>query len=452
MKLICHSIVNSSSKVAFSLFAICIVTSLPHLASASSWFNFDDLALFDLIEEVNGTFYEFMSIQPNASLSDIKKSYRQLSLKFHPDKNPSPDASIKFRQLVAISDVLKDEEKRSKYDQILVNGLPDWKSGIYYLRKARKLGLLEMTVIVSLILTIGHYLCQMASYYEQLYTYSQLNRKKERKGNSKSAKGITESINSDTNSIPIDKPHIIWNSLPVKSVNFSIQLALLLVESLKQLLIHLKERREKQMEEEESEELDDAPRVKFIKQPRKLPEYSETVSEIIPVVYNSSSDQAAGSSEPVDASFKSTEWTNDELSHLVTLTKRFPVGTPERYERISEKLGRSVTEVVTTIKMLKSNQLKISNANSVATSTASVTMVNDAPSEWSQNEQKLLEEALQKFPRGTDERWEKISFAVPGKSKVCVCFLFFCFYFTLLLPPSSLFIDKSSPFYSSPVL
>lgn len=40
------------------------------------------------------------------------------------------------------------------------------------------------------------------------------------------------------------------------------------------------------------------------------------------------------------------------------------------------------------------------------------------PTVWTQNQQKLLELALQQFPRGTPERWDRIAKVVPGKSKV----------------------------------
>lgn len=405
----------------FSFFTICIFTSFINIVNASSWFNFDDLALFDLIEEVNGTFYEFMSIPQNASSSDIKKSYRQLSLKFHPDKNSSPDAATKFRQLVSISDVLKDEEKRAKYDQILIHGLPDWRSGIYYLRKARKLGLLEMTVIVSLILTVGHYLCQLASYYEECYTYSQVNRKKEKK---KDSRGSKSDQPSNGESIPIEKPHIIWNSLPVKSAKFSYYLTLILFEMFCTKVAQIREQRNK-VEQVESEDETDTPRVKYVKQPKKLPEYSETVSELTPVVYSSTdgiSNPANEVNDSVESTFKSTEWTQDELNLLVKASKRFPVGTNQRWERISEVIGRSVSDVTKVAKNLKSGELKISNSGLVTSNSTTVTC-NDITQSgqknvWSQKEQKLLEEALLKFPKGTEERWDKIYPCVPGKSKV----------------------------------
>lgn len=62
----------------------------------------------------------------------------------HPDKNDAPDAEAKFRQLVGIYEVLKDEERRIKYDQVLINGLPDWRQPLFYYRRVRKMGTLEL--------------------------------------------------------------------------------------------------------------------------------------------------------------------------------------------------------------------------------------------------------------------------------------------------------------------
>ena len=104
--------------------------------SALAW---DDaeMEIFDLVEEVNTiekNFYEYMEITNEATTSDIRKAYRRLSLILHPDKNDAEDASLKFRWLAAIYDVLKDSDKRKIYDRVLVEGLPDWRSPVFYYR------------------------------------------------------------------------------------------------------------------------------------------------------------------------------------------------------------------------------------------------------------------------------------------------------------------------------
>ena len=56
------------------------------------------------------------------------------------------------------------------YNKFLVEGMPDWRSALYYYRRARKMGMLEITVILSLITTVGQYLTAWAGYKEKRLT------------------------------------------------------------------------------------------------------------------------------------------------------------------------------------------------------------------------------------------------------------------------------------------
>lgn len=62
-------------------------------------------------------YYKILSVSRTASSADIKRAYRKLSLKYHPDKNSSPDASQKFAEIAAAYDVLSDPEKREAYNR-----------------------------------------------------------------------------------------------------------------------------------------------------------------------------------------------------------------------------------------------------------------------------------------------------------------------------------------------
>lgn len=63
-------------------------------------------------------YYKVLGIDKNASGDDIKKAYRKLARKLHPDLNPDdPDAKKKFQQVNEANEVLGDPEKRKKYDQ-----------------------------------------------------------------------------------------------------------------------------------------------------------------------------------------------------------------------------------------------------------------------------------------------------------------------------------------------
>ena len=62
------------------------------------------------------THYDVLGIPKDSTESAIKKAYRELSFKNHPDRNPSPEASAKMQQINEAYEVLSDPQKRSEYD------------------------------------------------------------------------------------------------------------------------------------------------------------------------------------------------------------------------------------------------------------------------------------------------------------------------------------------------
>jgi molecular chaperone DnaJ len=61
-------------------------------------------------------YYDVLNIQRNASKEEIKNSYRKLALQYHPDRNKSPGAEEKFKEISEAYAVLSDDEKRKRYD------------------------------------------------------------------------------------------------------------------------------------------------------------------------------------------------------------------------------------------------------------------------------------------------------------------------------------------------
>ena len=62
-------------------------------------------------------YYEILGVKKNADKGEIKKSYRELALKYHPDRNSSKEAEEKFKGISEAYAVLSDESKRAQYDQ-----------------------------------------------------------------------------------------------------------------------------------------------------------------------------------------------------------------------------------------------------------------------------------------------------------------------------------------------
>ncbi len=62
-------------------------------------------------------YYKVLEVTKDASTDEIKKSYRKLALKWHPDKNKSPEATKKFKEIGNAFQVLSDPIKRTEYDR-----------------------------------------------------------------------------------------------------------------------------------------------------------------------------------------------------------------------------------------------------------------------------------------------------------------------------------------------
>jgi curved DNA-binding protein len=82
-------------------------------------------------------YYDTLDVKPDASQDEIKRSYRKLARKYHPDISKEKDAEARFKQVGEAYEVLKDPEKRAAYDQLGANWQagqdfrppPDWDQG-----------------------------------------------------------------------------------------------------------------------------------------------------------------------------------------------------------------------------------------------------------------------------------------------------------------------------------
>lgn len=123
-------------------------------------------------------------------------------------------------------------------------------------------------------------------------------------------------------------------------------------------------------------------------------------------------------------------WTDDDLSELTRLIKKYPGGTVDRWEIIAEAMKRNVSEVTFMAYKVKDNIYqtpgeteKIINSINMELKTKVKKKASDVDGEaseknWSQEQQKALEAAIQKYPKGGNEdRWTKIANSVPGKTR-----------------------------------
>ncbi|NXI46969.1 DNJC1 protein, partial [Galbula dea] len=315
----------------------------------------------------------------DASAADIRKAYRKLSLILHPDKNKDENAETQFRQLVAIYEVLKDEERRQRYDDILLNGLPDWRQPVFYYRRVRKMSNAELALLLFIILTVGHYAVVWSIYLEKQLDelLSRKKREKKKKTGSRStdeAKLPAVDRNESNEKLLIffacrvlDKPQ--WHDLlPCKlGIWFCLTVKALpqLFQDARQLYVEYKETKMKAKEDAlakaELETLQKEKKPKAKKPKSEFPVYTVLdLNAYIPSYDHGTSIEEI--EEQMDdwlegrnrtQKKKAPEWTEEDLSQLTRSMVKFPGGTPGRWEKIAHELGRSVADVTTKAKQLK---------------------------------------------------------------------------------------------------
>lgn len=77
-------------------------------------------------------YYEILGVSRDATEQEIKKAYRQMALKYHPDRNPSKEAEEIFKEATEAYSVLVDKEKRRLYDMYGHSGVSDYQGGFTY--------------------------------------------------------------------------------------------------------------------------------------------------------------------------------------------------------------------------------------------------------------------------------------------------------------------------------
>ncbi|KAG9342242.1 hypothetical protein JZ751_016744 [Albula glossodonta] len=70
-------------------------------------------------------YYDILGVSKDATERQIKKAFHKLAMQYHPDKNKSPDAEAKFREVAEAYETLSDEKRRREYDQFGYGAFPN---------------------------------------------------------------------------------------------------------------------------------------------------------------------------------------------------------------------------------------------------------------------------------------------------------------------------------------
>ena len=124
-------------------------------------------------------------------------------------------------------------------------------------------------------------------------------------------------------------------------------------------------------------------------------------------------------------------WTDNDKATLIKAIQKYPGGTSDRWEKISTFVGKSAKQCIDMEKKLRSNFKAANVLNKTVGTTLQdnqfvsddiMTKRDDSDNEadnnvWSQEQQKLLENALKTVDKNCADKWEKISEMIPGKTK-----------------------------------
>lgn len=417
----------------------------------------EQMEVFDLADEFKGNFYEFLDVSSTAATSEIRRAYRKLSLVMHPDKNKTEGAEENFRVLAAIYEVLKTKEKREVYDDVLVNGIPS--AYLYVPKPLRKMSMFEVSVIIGLILTLGHYLILWGSYAEKWLVQEEFMPRLQKKKQKIKRRGQADDLSNDLDiANGLEKPKL-QDILPIaiaRGIYFLIRF----------LPSYIKERREEaerekeelRLQAEEEERNEELRQIEFkrreVQKALRKQRAKEKREEMLQYVETSVKEEgnfyspfeSGGSIEELEDMYDSSDeekkpkqksWTSNHETYLIKLMSKYPVGSSQRWHKIADEMEVDVSEVIKRAKQMKGNigaedtsrRQKMVGSDKVRSdifqNMATVRHPENQPNcsedgaldSWTSEQQKLFEMALRQFPKGTPERWDKIAKCVPSKSK-----------------------------------
>lgn len=234
---------------------------------------------------------------------------------------------------------------------------------IFYFRKMRKIGLFEGLVYIFIISTLCQYCVNWAAYWEKQFTLSeavntemkkiQKRASKAKKGSQLDEKELEKEMEEEKESILGPKP-TCYDTLPFQSFRLT-KYVVFAIPSLPQTIYGVykaeqekklaKVREEKEEEEEQKRREEEKEKRKEQKKQRKrVDRYQDRTGEVIDSESDSTTvtQKASVFKQPANAL---QVWTDADLAKLARMMKKYPSGTPDRWDRIAEVMERLPWEV-----------------------------------------------------------------------------------------------------------
>jgi len=263
------------------------------------------------------------------------------------------------------------------------------------------MGLLEGSILLFIIITIGQYLVSYAIYLEKRFTMTQLFESKAKKVRKGTPTAIKESVNLISEEV---KKELDKNHKEKEEEEIMKKLEAERQQQKEERKIGLRRRKEQQLKLLERTD-------------EELSKYSATI-----MMHKEGPQKTR---LPISGGL----WTDEDLKELTRLIKKYPGGTVDRWEIIAEAMNRNISEVTLmayrlkdnvyqapgdTEKLMESINKEITKKLKTKSSKVDINLVES----WTQEQQKQLELAIQKYPKhGSEDRWLKIAKCVTGKSK-----------------------------------
>lgn len=316
------------------------------------------------------------------------------------------------------------------------------------------MGMTELLLFLVILITLGQHVVAWAAYWERKFELEEtvLAKFKRKERKSKKLTPVEDELRASYIE-GLARPQY-RDLLIIRLFVFMVYVVRNFPSIVREGLERLREHRNQIVEEESSDDETCDPGSERERKPKRrlrvIPEASEALAVLSP---NLTAGLASPSGD-TNLDPRKTPWSEEDTVALIRAMKKYPTGTTERWQKIADLLNRSTEEVIVVMKQLKKSPTTniVPRAQGVTgedyqccdsddnmthseegqlpkeRQTTSKTSSHDTGQhvkvvplqkldDWSQDQQRSMEAALQKFPKGTEDRWDKIAEVVPGKSK-----------------------------------